>query len=207
MTELKNEKGMLLPVSRFCENLVRLNNLAAQGFAAWVFYPGMLFKAQDTWWGDRGRRSSPHEGMDFCLYRDASGAIHCLDKKIRIPVVFKGHIKHIIDDYLGRTLFVAHDIHDSVGNQCYTIYGHIAPVAGIAPGDTIREDEIVAAIADTEARTLFILPHVHISVAWIPENFPADHLAWERMSPRHHIILVNPLDVLRCSYSIVEQTL
>jgi hypothetical protein len=199
------EKSMVLPVSKFCDNLVRHNNLSAQGFAQWAFYPGMLFNAKEKWWGEGGRRSSPHEGIDLCLYRDKSGAIHHLDKKTGVPAVFRGHVKHIIDDYLGSTLFVAHDIHDSALNQCYTIYGHVVPAAGIAPGDAVREGEIVSAIADTEEKKRTILPHVHISVAWIPESFSADTLVWEKMNPRHHIILLDPLDVLRCSYRIVDQ--
>jgi len=194
-----------LPVTVFCENLVQHNNLSAQGFAQWAFYPGMLFNAQDKWWGDGGRRASPHEGIDICLYRDSSGEIQFIPKAARIPVIYAGQVKRILDDYLGSTLYLAHEMYDSRGNQCYTIYGHVAPCAGIAPGDSIRDGEIVAAIADTEDRKIHILPHVHISVAWIPESFPSEQLAWERMNPRHRIVLVNPLDVLRCSYSIVEQ--
>jgi hypothetical protein len=207
MKKMKIEKADGLPATMFCENLVQRNNLAAQGFAQWAFYPGMLFKSQDTWWGDRERRSVPHEGIDLCLYRVKSGTIHRLDKRAGIPVIFRGAIKHIIDDYLGRTLFVAHDIYDSAGNQCYTIYGHVYPAAGIAPGDTLQAGETVAVIADTESKKSKIIPHAHISIAWVPENFPAGQLAWENMNARHHIILVNPLNVLCCTYSIVEQLL
>jgi len=205
MTMLQTEKLMTLPGSRFCENLVKHNNLAAQGFAQWAFYPGMLFQAPAKWWGDRGLRSSPHEGIDLCLYRDMGGAMHCLDKTAEIPAIYTGQLKSIIDDYLGKTLFVAHDIYDSRGNQCYTLYGHAAPRAGIAPGDTIREGEIITAIAAAEVSKITIVPHLHISVAWVPKTFPAEQLAWESMNSRHHIVFVNPLDVLRCSYSIVEQ--
>jgi len=204
MTMLQTEKLMTLPGSRFCENLVKHNSLAAQDFAQWAFYPGMLFQALDKWWGDQGLRSSPHEGIDLCLYRGTCGAMHCLDKTAEIPAIYAGQLKSIIDDYLGKTLFVAHDIYDSTGNQCYTIYGHTAPRAGIVPGKRVAEGEIITAIAAAEDSRITIVPHLHISVAWVPESFPADKLAWESMNPRHHIVLVNPLDVLRCSYSIVE---
>ena len=142
----------------------------------------MLFNAQDKWWGDGGRRASPHEGIDICLYRDSSGAIQFIPKAARIPVIYAGQVKRILDDYLGSTLYLAHEIYDSRGNQCYTIYGHVAPGAGIAPGDSIRDGEIVAAIADTEDRKINILPHVHISVAWIPENFPSEQLNWSMLN-------------------------
>jgi hypothetical protein len=183
---------------------VKHNNLAAQGFAQWAFYPGMLFQAPAKWWGDRGLRSSPHEGIDLCLYRDTGGAIHCLDKTAKIPAIYAGQLKSIRDDYLGKTLFVAHDIHDSTGNQCYTIYGHTAPCAGMVPGERVPEGEIITAIADRKDSRITIVPHLHISVAWVPETFPAEQLAWESMNSRHHIVFVNPLDVLRCSYSIVK---
>jgi len=197
---------MSLPVTVFCENLVQHNNLSAQGFAQWAFYPGMLFNAQDKWWGDGGRRASPHEGIDICLYRDSSGAIQFIPKAARIPVIYEGQVKRILDDYLGSTLYVAHEIYDSRGNQCYTIYGHVAPGAGIAPGDSIRDGEIVAAIADTEDRKINILPHVHISVAWIPESFPSEQLNWSMLNQASVITLLNPLDVFSCTCTVLEKT-
>ncbi len=197
---------MSLPVTVFCENLVQHNNLSAQGFAQWAFYPGMLFNAQDKWWGDGGRRASPHEGIDICLYRDSSGAIQFIPKAARIPVIYAGQVKRILDDYLGSTLYLAHEIYDSRGNQCYTIYGHVAPCAGIAPGDSIRDGEIVAAIADTEDRKINILPHVHISVAWIPESFPSEQLNWSMLNQASVITLLNPLDIFSCTYTVLEKT-
>jgi murein DD-endopeptidase MepM/ murein hydrolase activator NlpD len=205
MKRVKVEKTARLPAGRFCENLVRSNNLAARGFSGWAFHPGMLFNTLEKWWGDGGQRTSPHEGIDICLYYDGSGALHRLDTNTEVPVIFEGRVKRIIEDYLGSTLFVAHDICDNRGNQCYTIYGHVNPAPGIASGTAVSEGKIIAAIADTERKKAHIIPHLHISIAWVPENFPADQLAWESMHPRHTIIPVNPLDVLRCSYSIVEQ--
>jgi hypothetical protein len=87
---------MSLPVTVFCENLMQHNNLSAQGFAQWAFYPGMLFNAQDKWWGDGGHRASPHEGIDICLYRDSSGAIQFIPKAARIPVIYAGQVKRIL---------------------------------------------------------------------------------------------------------------
>jgi hypothetical protein len=75
----------------------------------------------------------------------------------------------------------------------------------MVPGERVPEGEIITAIADRKDSRITIVPHLHISVAWVPETFPAEQLAWESMNSRHHIVFVNPLDVLRCSYSIVEQ--
>jgi hypothetical protein len=197
---------MNLPETVFCEKLVQHNNLLQRGFAQWAFYPGMLFNAQDKWWGDGGRRASAHEGIDICLYRDSGGALQFIPKAARIPVIYAGQVKRILDDYLGSTLYLAHEIYDSRGNQCYTIYGHVAPCAGIAPGDNIRDGEIVAAIADTEDRKIHILPHVHISVAWIPENFPSEQLNWSMLKQASVITLLNPLDIFSCTYTVLEKT-
>jgi hypothetical protein len=197
---------MNLPVTIFCEKLVQHNNLLQRGFAQLAFYPGMLFNAQDKWWGDGGRRANPHEGIDICLYRDRSGAIKLIPKTARIPVIYAGQVKRILNDYLGSTLYLAHEMYDSRGNQCYTIYGHVAPCAGIAPDDSIRDGEIVAAIADTEDRKINILPHVHISVAWIPENFPSEQLNWSMLNQASVITLLNPLDIFSCTYTVLEKT-
>jgi hypothetical protein len=197
---------MNLPETVFCEKLVQHNNLLQRGFAQLAFYPGMLFNAQDKWWGDGGRRASPHEGIDICLYRDSSGAIQFIPKAARIPVIYAGQVKRILDDYLGSTLYLAHEIYDSRGNQCYTIYGHVAPCAGIAPRDNMLDGEIVAAIADTEDRKINILPHVHISVAWIPESFPSEQLNWSMQNQASVITLLNPLDIFSCTYTVLEKT-
>ena len=196
---------MILPVTVFCEKLVQHNNLLQRGFAEWAFYPGMLFKAAEKWWGDGERRSSPHEGIDICLYRDSRDAIQFIPKAARIPVIYEGRVKCITDDYLGNTLWVAHDIHDGRGNQCCTIYGHVAPCAGSAPGDTIQDGEIVAAIADTEDKKMQIAPHVHITVAWIPECFPAEQLNWSTLNQAATSMLLNPLDILAGKYTVLKQ--
>ncbi len=43
----------------------------------------------------------------------------------------------------------------------------------------LEEGEIVGSIAGTEGKRFKILPHVHISVALIPESFPAEQLELE----------------------------
>ena len=69
-----------------------------------------------------------------------------------------------------------------------------------------EEGEIVASISGTEDKRLKILPHVHISVALIPESFPAEHLDWKIINESPDIILLNPLDVLNSDYTILLKT-
>jgi hypothetical protein len=195
-----------LPEIMFCGYMVDCNNLHAKGFSCWAFYPGMLFQSMERWWGNGGNRNKSHEGIDLCLYRDTSGNIYCLDKAAQIPVLYKGFIKRIIDDYLGKTVFVAHDIHDGKGNQFYTIYGHLELLEGIESGLILEEGRIFASITDGEKKRLSILPHVHISVAWIPENFPLANLNWEVMNESPRITLLNPLNFFNGNYTILLQT-
>ena len=194
-----------LPASRFCEFVVNHNNLLEQGFVQWAFYPGMLFQSMERWWDNGGNRDKPHEGIDLCLYCDSSGNTHWLDTATRIPIMYTGLIKIIIDDYLGKTVFIGHDIHDGRGNQLYTIYGHVVLLEGIESGMIMEEGRIFASITDVEKKRLSILPHVHISVALIPESFPAEHLDWKIMNESPDITLLNPLDVLNGDYTILQQ--
>jgi hypothetical protein len=45
-----------------------------------------------------------------------------------------------------------------------------------------EEEEIVASISGTEGKRFKILPHVHISVAWIFRNFPPEQLNWKSIN-------------------------
>ena len=195
-----------LPATRFCEYVVNYNSLAEKGFVQWAFYPGMLFQSVERWWGNGGFRDKPHEGIDLCLYNDQSGSARALDKAARIPVMYRGCVKSIIVDYIGKTVFMSHDIHNDTGSQFYTIYGHVEPLARIKRGVVFEEGAIVASVSGTEDKRLKIFPHVHISVAWIPESFPAENLEWKIMNESSDIILLNPLDVLNSDYTVLHQT-
>jgi len=196
-----------LPASRFCELVVNHNNLSEQGFLQWAFYPGMLFQSRERWWDTGGFRDRPHEGIDLCLYIDQSGSTRALDTAARIPVMYQGCVKHIIDDYLGKTVFMAHEIYSDTEKQLYSIYGHVEPLGRIERGVILEEGEIAGSIAGTADRRFKIIPHVHISVAWISRNFPPEQLNWQSMNESPDITLLNPLDVLRANYTILQQNL
>jgi len=79
-------------------------------------------------------------------------------------------------------------------------------LAGIEREVALEEGGIVGSISGTEGKRLKILPHVHISVAWIPEDFPAENLDWKIMNESPDIILLNPLDIFNGNYTILQQT-
>jgi hypothetical protein len=191
------------PATPFCEQVVQYNNLAAKKFVQWAFYPGMLFQSKERWWGNGGLREMPHEGIDLCLYTDQSGSTRALDVAAPIPVMYRGCVRHIIDDYLGKTIFMAHEIFNDAEKQLYSIYGHIEPPGRIARGMILEEGEIVGSIAGTEDRRFKIIPHVHISVAWISRNFPPEQLNWQSMNESPDIMPLNPLDTLKSNYTVL----
>ena len=123
----------------FSEQLLECNGLREAGFDQWAFSPGMLFKAPGKWWGDRGTRARPHEGIDLCLYTDETGRPFALDESTRIPVMFDGEIIKIEEDFLGQSVYVAHAIDDGHGRRLWTIYGHTRPADHIQPGDRLSE--------------------------------------------------------------------
>ena len=195
-----------LPASQFCELAINHNNLSEQGFVQWAFYPGMLFQSMERWWDNGGFRDKPHEGIDLCLYNDQSGSTRGLDTAARIPGMYRGCVKNIIDDYIGKTVFMAHDIYNDTVKQLYSVYGHIELLGRIERGVLLEEGEVVASIAGTEGKRFKILPHVHISVAWIPEDCPAENLDWKIMNASPDIMLLNPLDIFNGNYTILKQT-
>jgi len=67
--------------TRFTEWLIRENGLGDPGLKEWIFCPGMLFHAVCKWWGDKGTRNTPHEGLDLFLYKDQQDRIVRLDEK------------------------------------------------------------------------------------------------------------------------------
>ncbi|MFO0794782.1 MAG: peptidoglycan DD-metalloendopeptidase family protein [Candidatus Brocadiaceae bacterium] len=186
--------------SRFNEFLLTHNDLHKYGFEAWVFYSGMLFNDLYKWWGEGGVRRRPHEGLDICFYQDTGGNIHRLNEKIKIPAIYDGEIVRIGDDFLGKSVYVSHNIYNDTGNKLHTIYGHTNPYSGINMGRILNEGDILATIAETNKRGTTIFPHVHISVAWLPESFPKEQLEWETIYTSRAVILYNPLELMDCKY-------
>ena len=205
MSEVKNKGLDIVPVSRlFHERLVFLNNLDSLGFKEWIFHPAMLFGSLYKWWGDLGKRQRPHEGLDLCLYQTKEGNINHLTGETKIPVIFTGQIIKVSDDFLGESVFVGHGAYDSNGSQLYTIYGHIKPGNNIRPGKRLSEGDIIGVITDTGNSEVVIPHHLHVSVAWIPNTMHVPELGWQTISDPARVVLLDPLSVIECPYSIIS---
>ena len=195
----------IVPTTQFNEALLRSNGLTERGFCEWAFYPGMLFFSRERWWGNGGMRNRPHEGVDFCFYKDREGRIHYApDRALEIPVLYEGTVVHLVKDYIGTSLFVLHDIYDTNGNQLCTIYGHTDPSEGIRSGVAVKEGRIIATIADAGKTKAKMSSHLHLSIAWIFPDYPHEGLNWKSLVDQDTALLVNPLPVIGCTYTVLQ---
>ncbi|MGC2061754.1 MAG: M23 family metallopeptidase [Thermodesulfovibrionales bacterium] len=194
---------MIRPAVRFCfcRQLSAKNNLDIR---KWLFYPGMLFGDRDIWWGDRGTRVTPHEGLDFYCYRSAGGFIRPLSDDIRIPVLYDGQIAQIVDDFLGKTVFVRHPLHDEKNRELYSIYGHIRPKGDLSPGLQVRAGDIIGSLATRRERTSAPPPHLHLSAALISITFPQERLGWNATTAGEEILFIDPMTLIDCEYSMLN---
>lgn len=188
-------------LSFFFRDLVEKNHI--EDFDSWFFYSGMLFGSEDKWWGQGGIRPAPHEGLDVCFYRNRKGGLGCLDEKTRIPAMFDGVVFEVSDDdYLGQSIFLRHDFRDSNGFFLHSVYAHVTPVDGLARGDKLGQGDIVAQVADIRHRNIALPGHVHVSMVYLPENYPLDMLKWSILSMTYQARLVDPFAYLDCTYSV-----
>jgi murein DD-endopeptidase MepM/ murein hydrolase activator NlpD len=187
----------LLSRSRFTEHLVRENGLADDRLAHWILRPGMLSGAPVKWWGDGGKRIAPHEGLDLCFYRDQAHEIHRLHPGTRIPAMYDGTVVRVLDDFLGRTVVIAHSLPEGDG-AFYTIYGHIVPREGLDVDRSVREGEFVARLTDASRSRDNALPHLHVSLGWTRDAIAHHNLDWETIP--HVLNLLDPLPALGGRY-------
>jgi len=196
-SENLNFSGALsLRKTQFNEFIIRENGLDKLGFKEWIFYPGMLFNAPDKWWGDRGKRNRPHEGLDLCLYRDRWDRILPLDEKTKIPVMYDGTVVRIVNDLLGKSIIMEHNLHDNDNRRFCTIYGHTNPSVDIHVGRIVKEGDIIATIADPNKLKINILQHLHISLGWVSEVASYDKLDWETIGASNTLTLLDPLHII-----------
>ena len=193
-----------IPESKFKTFFTKYNNdFHTHGFKEWVFYPGMLFQDMEAWWTDNGLRPTPHEGIDLCFYRDNTGQVSRISNGAKIPAMYAGDIVHIHDDFLGKSIYVKHSINDKRGNALHSIYGHTIPRNHYVTGKRVREGDIIAEVAAISENSK-VLPHIHITMAWIPESLPCKKLNWDTILTSRSVALCNPLEHIGTKYTLEE---
>jgi len=186
-----------LAPSAFNGLLIRWNGLDTAGFAAWEFLPGMRFSERAAWWRGGADRASAHEGLDLTCYRTVDGRRGSLAAGARVPVMYAGEVVSVVDDFLGASVFVAHASCDGEGRQLHTIYGHLRPRPGLAPGSRIGDGEAVGTIAGASGETRAVPPHLHITLALIDREGGPARLDWEALRDRSRVLLLDPMIIMK----------
>lgn len=185
--------------TRFTECMVRENSLG-RTFARWVFLPGMLFNGVDKWWGDKGKRVAPHEGLDFSLYEDREGRVVRMKAGTRVPAMYDGCVAAIIDDFLGETIVMEHRFPHSPAFTLITVYGHAEPAAGLRPGRAFRAGHVVASVASRKSSDKGIDPHLHVSVGRPTGAVAHGSLNWQNML--QGLAMLDPLEAVDGPYRV-----
>ncbi len=161
----------------------------------------MLYQDMDTWWTDNSARPIPHEGIDLCFYKDNSGQVRRIGKETKIPVMYDGEIVHIHDDFLGKSIYVKHNTIDETGNILHTVYGHTIPLNHHDTNMTVCEGEIIAKMA-ISPKNRKIHPHIHITIAWLPESLSIKKINWKTIGNSQLVTLCNPIEYLGIKYTV-----
>jgi murein DD-endopeptidase MepM/ murein hydrolase activator NlpD len=182
--------------SKFMEFMVEHNRPRMAGFKRWVFQPGMLFQASEKWWGDQGHRAALHEGLDLYSFADAGGRVITVDQHTQIPAAFAGYLVKIDRDFLGKSIFMSHEIFAPGGRRLLSAFGHTAPRDFLKIGQPVAEGEIIAAVAGFPGKTTSLPPHLHLTFAWVPVDFTPAQLTWKNLGHDPGITLIDPLAVI-----------
>ena len=117
--------------------------------------------------------------------------------------MFEGEIIKVEEDFLGKSVYVKHSLRGDAGEVLFTIYGHTKPCEDIGEGAFLREGHVLGTASGVKGRETKLLPHLHLSVAWVPDAFPYERLDWQAVGDREIVKLLDPLQLLRCKYSIL----
>jgi murein DD-endopeptidase MepM/ murein hydrolase activator NlpD len=182
--------------SKFMEFMVEHNRPGMAGFQRWIFQPGMLFQASEKWWGDQGRRVAPHEGLDLYSFAEAGGRVIAVDQHTQIPAAFAGHIVKIHRDFLGKSIYMSHAIFTAGDRRLISVYGHTVPGESLQAGQKVADGEIIGLISGFPDKKTSLVPHLHITFAWVPVHVALNQLEWKNLVDDPGIRLIDPLMVI-----------
>jgi len=184
-----------MPVSSFNNNFARLNGFEGQ-FGGWEFGFGMAFMDSHKWWGDKGIRPGPHEGVDLRRFRLLDGRSYQVAAEMIFPSLLPGKAVTMFPDFLGETVIIRHDIQDANGWRLHSALGHTRPLAQVKKGERVLVGQPVvqaAAVGPNQA----VGSHLHLSLMWAAEGYEAESYSWKEIAGSEKIVLIDPVEVLR----------
>jgi len=165
-----------------------LKNPEIPDFGKWQFDPGMRFNDADPWWKFGVPRKELHNGIDLFRYLSREGCSKDVPIGTKIVNIYDGEIAKVTPDFIRSSVFVKHDIFS--GNlQFYTIFGHIKIAEGLKEKDIIKSGILLGEIAGIPAGS-GALPHLHLSMAWLPKDIAPCFLNWRDLGEN---FFINPL--------------
>jgi len=186
-------------VSNFLQWMERLKN--ESGLERWVFRPGMLFGDRIEWWGDRNRRRSEHEGIDFVEGSNAGRVIQGIPDQTPVCAMADGVVVAVLDDFLGKTVVMRHTaIANESGDAFHAFFSHIRPGADLS--GPIAKGRIIGKVCG--AGNSRVPAHLHLTGAWIPQSIQPTAITLDNIHPANtSVILVNLNELIEKNPSCV----
>jgi hypothetical protein len=131
--------------------------------------------------------------LDLRFYENHDGRLETISEGTKIPLIYEGRIVRIIKDFLGYTIFAAHEMFDQ-GAQLFTIYAHVQPATDVQIDRFLSEGKVIANLAGT--KNMKVPAHLHLSLAFIPKTVRVENLTWQILDEFEDIIFLNPKDII-----------
>lgn len=159
------------------------------GFESFVFRPGMCFGDCIEWWGDRNRRRTSHEGLDFAEGRTADGSVRSIPEGTPVRAVSGGEIVAVLDDFLAKTVVLRHpSVKREDGSVLHSLYSHIHPESDLS--GTAVAGRLLGRVLKSKGGGA--PAHLHLTAAWIPESVAGEGISLEYVSASFApVILIN----------------
>ena len=180
--------------SRFTEYFIKANGLSESDFDEWMLSSEMLFEATDKWWGTQKKRKNSHEGIDLGFYRSRNNGVVAFNDTTNIPIMYTGVIVGVFNDFLGKSVFLKHEISDDENGKLCTIFGHIKPDRELYSGMMLKEGETIARVASVG--TSNVNPHLHITIGWAKKAITEDLLNWNVIGNSEALKLIDPIEII-----------
>jgi hypothetical protein len=159
------------------------------GFESWMFRRGMFFGDHVEWWGDKNRRRTLHEGIDFVEGLCADGMTGSIPEGIPVHAIAEGELIATLDDFLNKTVVTRHPaIRNEEGYALHTLYSHIHPVG--PPAGPVAKGQLLGNVA--KSKKAGAPAHLHLTGAWIPESIRPDEITMDMINSAFvPIVLIN----------------